>query len=275
MEFINDTFDTNCEDLSMENLTTSLVADFFDSVKSLFGNDCGLSDDMIVDSVAKASDFFNIENPSIIQEGWTTGVCANNPFTTIDDSLMFNREQLLTMGITEKDGLDLVMTHECAHRALQDQFNLNLSSHQEELCCDFMAGVRAGLNGIDVSQMESSLADTIASDTHPAGELRVEAIEAGVAFAEDYMDKYGVAPTFEECIEYITGKDSCITALVDVENGQIILREVPEGEVTADDEMKGFVNDKEWQLKEARKAAERGDLSKAKDRLKSADMCSK
>ena len=119
----------------------------------------------------------------------------------MDDILVFSREQLVNMGITEQDGLDLVMTHEQGHRALQS-LNLGFDSHKEELCCDFMAGVRAGLNGMDFYQMENSLADTIASDTHPGGADRIEAIEAGVKFATEYYEVNNVAPAFSACLDY-------------------------------------------------------------------------
>ena len=125
------------------------------------------------------------------------------------------------MGITEQEGLDLVMTHECAHRVLQGMSHLGFDSHQEELCCDFMAGVRAGLNGIDVSQMENSLADTPVSDTHPGGADRVDSIEEGVKFAQEYYAAHGVAPTFSDCLDYFTGNADLADLAPD---GQITLR---------------------------------------------------
>ena len=347
MDFIGDVngmehiyYPNDFHGLAIGDWLNNLGSTFTDWVNS-WGTHSGFSNDVIVSSVHDASNFFHIDDPMQIKDGWTTGVYPNNPFTDADDVLMVNRDQLLDMGLTEKDGLDLVMTHECAHRALQNRFDLGLNPHQEELCCDFMAGVRAGLNGINVTQMKDSLADSMASETHPAGELRVDAIDAGVAFALSYMENHGVPPTFEECVECITDQTSDICTLVNDEAvGQIILREddstglkgytkseidshihdaerdmdyykaqmrrhselmknsnFPETEemhfkdaeckynaakaeynkwsnVTPDEGIKGFVNDKEWQLEEARKAAERGDLSKAKDRLKSADMCS-
>ena len=48
----------------------------------------------------------------IVSEGWTTGVFNRNLTTVNDDVLIFNPDQLQSMGITEKEGLDLVMTHE-------------------------------------------------------------------------------------------------------------------------------------------------------------------
>ncbi len=172
---------------------------WFDDVRQLYGEN--LSDDMISQSVVEACDFFHIEEPATVTEGWTTGVYPNNDYTLQDDVLIFNREQLLDMGISGKDGLDLVMTHEGTHRVLQGMEQLEFDSHQEELCCDYMAGVRAGLNGIDVSQMENSLIYTPETETHPAGVDRVESIEAGVRFAQQYYAEYNMAPTFDDCLE--------------------------------------------------------------------------
>lgn len=188
----------------LDFLQDMLPDSWFDDVRMKYGET--LTDDMIVNSVQQASDFFNIDNPMAIAEDWTTGVYPNMDVSPMDDVLIFNREQLVGMGITEQEGLDLVMTHECAHRALQGMTELGFDSHQEELCCDFMAGVRAGLNGIDVSQMESSLADTPASDTHPAGADRVASIEEGVKFAQEYYAANGIAPTFSDCLDRFTGR---------------------------------------------------------------------
>lgn len=204
--------------MSLLELLQDLLPDsWFNDVRMNYGPE--LSDDMIVQSVQEASNFFNIDDPMLIAEDFTTGVYPNMDMTAIDDILIFNREQLLDMGITEKDGLDLVMTHEGAHRALQG-LNLGFDSHQEELCCDFMAGVRAGLNGIDVSQMENSLADTPVSESHPGGADRVDSIENGVQFAQDYMDRYGHAPSFSECLDFFTGD----AELEDFSPSQITLR---------------------------------------------------
>lgn len=191
MELFNTAFQT---------IQDVLSNDWFDDVRQLYGE--SLSDEMISQSVEETCDFFHIDEPAIVSEGWTTGVYPNNDFTFQDDFLIFNREQLLNMGISGKDGLDLVMTHEGTHRMLQGMDHLEFNSHQEELCCDYMAGVRAGLNDIDVSQMENSLMYTLETETHPAGVDRVEAIEAGVRFAQQHYAEYNMAPTFDECLDY-------------------------------------------------------------------------
>ena len=104
------------------------------------------------------------------------------------------------MGITDREGFDLVMTHEGAHRALQFMEG-RYNSQQEELCCDFMAGVRAGLNGMDEGKIIRSLEDTLESDSHPDGLLRAEAISSGAQYAKEYMAINNEAPSFSECLE--------------------------------------------------------------------------
>lgn len=87
-----------------------------------------------------------------------------------------------------------------------------------------MAGVRAGLNGMAEGKMEASLAGTAESQSHPDGALRVEAIEAGVAFAHDYMEAHdGVPPTFSDCLEHFNQTDVYASTLPQ-EPGHINLR---------------------------------------------------
>lgn len=176
-----------------------LPESWFDNIRVNYGDT--LTDEMISQSVQTSCEFFNMPMPELVAEYETTGVFPLDSSTVMDDILVFSREQLVNMGITEQDGLDLVMTHEQGHRALQS-LNLDFDSHKEELCCDFMAGVRAGLNGMDFYQMERPLEDTIASDTHPGGADRIEAIEAGVKFAKEYYEVNKVAPAFSDCLDY-------------------------------------------------------------------------
>ena len=213
-----------------------LSSSWFDDVHQHFGS--GLTDEMIVQSVQEASEFFNMNDPNNIHEGTTTGVITGRAFTENDDILVFNFGQLHEMGITDKEGFDLVMTHEGAHRALQG-LDTGFDPHQEELCCDYMAGVRAGLNGMAEGKLEASLAGTTESLSHPDGAARVAAIEAGVAFAHDYMAAHnGIPPTFSDCLEHFSQTDVYAAALA-IEPGHINLRpehaladtDVPDGEL--------------------------------------------
>lgn len=207
---------------SVEFLHNHLSDSWFDNFHQAWGD--SLTDEMVLQSVQEASDFFNINAPMDVHEDWTTGVMTGMEFTEDDDILVFNRQQMLDMGITDKEGFDLVMTHEGAHRALQG-INTGFDSHQEELCCDYMAGVRAGLNGMDEGKMEASLSGTIESETHPDGVARVAAIEAGVSFAHDYMEAHnGTPPTFSECLDHFNQTDVYASTIPTQEQGHVNLR---------------------------------------------------
>lgn len=187
----------------MEELFNNMIANAWDvGLSEVYENP--LSYEMIEDSVGRACDFFHIEHPESIELGHTTAVSLGDTGTYGDEILFFNRLQLEDMGITGQDGLDLVMTHEGTHRVLQDM-NTGFDIYQEELCCDYMAGVRAGLNGMDVSQLENSLIDLPQGLEHPIGALRVEAIEQGMAFAHEYMEHYSKPPTFNEYLDEFNG----------------------------------------------------------------------
>ena len=183
-----------------------LPASWFENAQEHFGQ--GLTDDVVAQSVHEASVFFGMDDPINVHEDWTTGVMTNMSWTENDDVLIFSRDQMHEMGITDKEGFDLVMTHEGAHRMLQGMHDVTgFDSHQEELCCDYMAGVRAGLNNMDFTKMEVSLADSAESESHPGGAARVEAIEAGVEYAHDFVNKYHRAPTFSECLDHFEHTD--------------------------------------------------------------------
>ncbi len=190
----------------LDFLHNLLPTSWFESAQEHFGQ--GLTDDVVAQSVHEASVFFGMDDPINVHEDWTTGVMTNMSWTENDDVLIFSRDQMHEMGITDKEGFDLVMTHEGAHRMLQGMHDITgFDSHQEELCCDYMAGVRAGLNDMDFTKMEASLADSAESESHPGGAARVEAIEAGVEYGHEFMAKYHRAPTFSECLDHFEHTD--------------------------------------------------------------------
>lgn len=152
-------------------------------------------------SVQSSSEFVNIPTPAGIVSAGVTGVWTNESYTPNDDVIMISTDQMHRMGITDQQSFDLVMTHEAMQRVLQN-VNAGFSLYEKELCCDYIAGVRAGLNDMDVSGMEKSLAHTEASATHPAGINRVASIEAGVAYAKDYLASHnGEPPSMSECVK--------------------------------------------------------------------------
>ena len=81
--------------LNVDFLHNCLPNGWFEDAHQRFGDD--LTDEMIVQSVQEASDFFNMNAPMSIHEDWTTGVMTGMTFTEEDDILVFNRQQMLDM----------------------------------------------------------------------------------------------------------------------------------------------------------------------------------
>jgi hypothetical protein len=183
-------FTISTDDIQLDNLLYEVDVAIQDV------RDFTLPNDMVISAVNGASDFFLMIHPAIV-DSEATGVWTSNPTTYLDDVIGFSRHQMMEMGVYGQDALDLVMTHECAHRALQA---IPMDSWTEELGCDYLAGVRAGLQHKDVTAFENSLVNTQESETHPVGSLRVDFIEYGKHVAEQ-MQADGIEPTFNNCME--------------------------------------------------------------------------
>lgn len=155
-----------------------------------------LSDDMVLSAVTKACNFFGIPEVPVIN---AHGACVwpNDTSTMEDDVFGFNREQLMGLGITGEDSLTLIYTHECAHRTLQGAYNDNW---EEELACDFFAGVHAGLKGMKIDNFEAALGSTPGGATHPNGALRANFIEYGQQVAQELSGRK-IEPTYDKCLE--------------------------------------------------------------------------
>lgn len=169
-----------------------------------------LTDDMVVNAVHRACDFFGIPEVPVIN---AHGACVwpNDTSTYEDDVFGFNREQLMSLGISGEDSLTLIYTHECAHRTLQGAYN---DEWEEELACDYFAGIHAGLKGMNIDNFEASLGSTEGGYTHPNGALRADFIEYGKAVAQDMIARK-IEPTYDNCLErlnqYLEEKSGLIT----------------------------------------------------------------
>ena len=147
----------------------------------------GLTCEDVYDAIKSACDFFHIPMPRMIQDltnvhnGQTMFVNFNSG-SYEDDVLCFNIQQLVDMKVDSKEAFSLVMTHECAHRVLQNtQFpGINNGVWEHELAADFLMGCRAGLWGMDDSKIRVGLILTSASPTHPEGTLRALFVRHGM-----------------------------------------------------------------------------------------------
>ena len=159
-------------------------------------NDAILPDEMVVNAVHRACDFFGIPDVPVIN---AHGACVwpNDTSTYDDDVFGFNREQLMSLGISGEDSLTLIYTHECAHRTLQGAYN---DAWEEELACDYFAGIHAGMKGMNIDNFEASLGSTEGGNTHPNGALRANFIEYGKQVALELKAR-NIEPTYDNCLE--------------------------------------------------------------------------
>ena len=156
----------------------------------------GLSQKDVEEAIKSACDFFNIPMPRMIQDltnvqNGQTMFVNWHPGLYEDDVLCYNMQQLVDMKVDSKDAFSLVMTHECAHRVLQNtQFpGVNNGIWEHELAADFLMGCRAGLWNMDESKLTVGLILTNASPTHPEGSLRALFIRRGKYVAIEMRNK--------------------------------------------------------------------------------------
>ncbi len=263
------------EDLT---ITDRDLTSFQETLQSL--RDCVLPDEAETNAVHRACEFFGIPEVTIIEANGTC-VCTNDASSMADDLFGFNREQLMKMGVSGEDSLTLVYTHECAHRCFQNTF---IDSWTEELACDYFSGVHAGLNNINLDNFEASLGCTEGGSSHLSGALRTQFIEAGRQAALE-MGQSGMEISFDNCLtklnQYLHEKQGLIAEYRERVEDRMFTTQSLSGSNMS---FKGFVDDKEWNMKqanynfeqakwhekEAAKATERGDHSAAKDHLRTA-----
>lgn len=211
-----------------------------------------------------ASKFFNIPEANI-QKGNSIGVYKNCKGTFLDDVFEYNLDLFKKMECTSFEDMSKIWSHECGHRLLQNIFP---NSWADELGADFFAGARSEMMGLPKGNFEKTLSTTKASDSHPDGALRMQAMDYG-RFTVTQMKKAGIKPTWENCIEAFVqspfSKIKFTDATQEGAAGFIDNKAYHYGKA-ADAQAK--VN---WNLKKSNEASERGDFKKAKEYAQNAN----
>ena len=182
--------------LSNDQAFNELLDETYDAIQD--ATDFSLPNDMVISAVNSASDFFGLPYPEITYSESTCEM-PNDISSYNDDVIGIARSQMIEIGIYGEDALCLVMTHECCHRALQSYDNMD--SWEQELACDYFAGVRAVMQNMETSHFEDVLINLQGSETHPIGNLRVDFVEYGMQVAHKLIDD-GIQPTFKNCLEH-------------------------------------------------------------------------
>lgn len=265
-----------------ENPVVSICERLSSDVKSGMLSEAALATRMEA-AAHSACKFFGLPEPQLI-EGNNIAVSMNrfDIFMT-DDKFLFNLDQFKDLNSLSFEDMSKIWSHECGHRVLRFY---NMSSWGHELGADFFMGVRSEMLGLPNGNLEKALGESKGGLSHPPGSLRLQAIQYGREVVQDYK-KAGVPITMQNMREtFRMSHFARITA----------------GE-TADKTVVAFIDDKAWHYKqaakaqenvdyyskEAKKAADKGDFSRAKDMQskaqsyenqvkdskRSADMCSK
>ena len=121
--------------------------EFLREAEEKFSNLFNLDIAQITDAIQSACAFFGLSYPNFVldisrQPKGGTMVYNRDPNTDADDILCYDLNQLMALGVTNKDSFSLIMTHECAHRYLQGRIlpSLNNGQWEQELACDFYMG---------------------------------------------------------------------------------------------------------------------------------------
>lgn len=163
----------------------------------------GLSDLDIQRGIKSACDFFGLNYPMMVEdlthvEYGATMFCNANKRSTADDILCYNLEELRQLNVRTPVAFTLVMTHECAHRALQNVRFGGVADGKwnEEMACDFFMGVRAAMQQLDIRDVLVGFQNDGGGAEHPTGELRVGVISFGYQHAIE-LARRGQRLTFE------------------------------------------------------------------------------
>lgn len=161
----------------------------------------GLSDEALktrVEAAAhSANKFFGIPDIDLV-EGNAIGVYRDCDVFLDNDVFEYNLDQFKDMKCVSFEDMTKIWAHECGHRILGEEFSS--SPWAQELGADFFSGVRSEMLGLPTSNFEKMLGSTKGSETHPVGNLRVNAIQYGREVVRFYQSK-GVEPTIENCKE--------------------------------------------------------------------------
>ena len=139
-----------------------------------------------------ACKFFDIPDADLIK-GDAIGVYRGCDVFLDNDVFEYNLDQFKDMKCVSFEDMTKIWAHECGHRILGDEFK---DSWTKELGADFFSGVRSEMLGLPKSNFEKMLGSTTGSETHPVGNLRVNAIQYGREVVRFYQSK-GIEPTIE------------------------------------------------------------------------------
>lgn len=185
-------------EMAAEKTAYESALSYFEKISQQFEG--GLSDKALearVEAAAhSACKFFGIPDAELIK-GDAIGVYRECDIFLDKDVFEYNLDQFKDMKCVSFEDMTKVWAHECGHRILRMDFT---SAWAQELGADFFSGVRSEMLGLPTSNFEKVLGSTTGSESHPVGNLRVNAIQYGREVVRFYQSK-GIEPTIGNCKE--------------------------------------------------------------------------
>lgn len=153
---------------------------------ALFKDKEVITEDIIKERVAKASRFFDLPIPTLIDKCDTLAKIVFSDCSELGSEIRYDIKKLEEKGINNYDAFDAMLTHELSHQLLAGaRFNFCLNaSWCVELACDFITGARCSANHIASGKYKYAVSTMKASETHPDGEFRLKAVKSGFDFTE-------------------------------------------------------------------------------------------
>lgn len=166
----------------------------------------------INEALSNACDFFGVDTPYVDLESPITGVTTGDSCILNDDILGVNISELQQFGLSDTESLSLVFTHEMTHRGLQGCEGID--SWAEESACDFMSGVMAGMNDMNINGYIDKVEELPPNMQHPYGFIRAEFVKMGIEYAKN-MSERDCTPTFEDCMSELNYQYSQLQPYID------------------------------------------------------------
>lgn len=166
----------------------------------------------INEALSNACDFFGVDTPDVDIESPITGITTGDSSILSDDILGVNISELQQFGLSDTESLSLVFTHEMAHRGLQGCEGID--SWAEESACDFMSGVMAGMNDMNINGYIEKVEELPPNMEHPYGFIRAEFVKMGMEYANNMAER-GCTPTFEQCMTELNYRYSQLQPYID------------------------------------------------------------
>ena len=165
---------------------------------ALFYDKEDYSEDILRERISEISDFFDIPFPILIDKSECLASITFTDFSELGSEIRFNVDMLKQCGINNIDAFDTVMCHELTHQYLANK-ELNFCINRDwsvEFGCDFFVGVRCASRLRASGKYKYAVSRMRASNSHPNGCFRVQAVVAGFDFV-NWMISKGIKPDAE------------------------------------------------------------------------------